>query len=309
MRASNQLRKNPGSPAAAAEHQYTRETFNKVVCEEKKATWRKFASELNTNTPSTVVWRTLKAIDGQAPQPLPNTSIRSGNRTSRTNQAKANAAVKHYSSVSRIRITQEDSKRAYATTRNHLRQDVGDQDQKSTFSISELQDTLRGPKGKAPGADGVHPATLRNLPTAGMRTLLELLNRSWCSGVVPAAWRTATIIPIIKKNKPPNAFKSYRPVSLLSCISKTLERMVMNRIYHWQRQHSLIPSTQAGFQAGRSTTDCIAQLTQHAMNALQERDQRTLQVAIDLSTAFDRVWRARLVADLAEGGMPSLWLR
>lgn len=142
-----------------------------------------------------------------------------------------------------------------------------------------------------------------------MRTLLELLNRSWCSGVVPAAWRTATIIPIIKKNKPPNAFKSYRPVSLLSCISKTLERMVMNRIYHWQRQHSLIPSTQAGFQAGRSTTDCIAQLTQHAMNALQERVQRTLQVAIDLSTAFDRVWRARLLADLAEGGMPSLWLR
>ena len=43
---------------------------------------------------------------------------------------------------------------------------------------------------------------------------------------VPASWRSAQIVAIPKKEKPPSELSSYRPISLLSSISKLAERLV-----------------------------------------------------------------------------------
>jgi len=45
----------------------------------------------------------------------------------------------------------------------------------------------------------------------------------------PHMWHTATIIPILKPNKLPHKLDSYRPISLLSCQSKILEKMIVDR--------------------------------------------------------------------------------
>ena len=87
--------------------------------------------------------------------------------------------------------------------------------------------------------------------------------------------------------------------------------MVMTRLDAWQRSLGIVPTEQAGFTPGRSTTDCIAQLVQPTFDALQPRSnpQRTLLTAIDLKAAFDRVWRPGLLAQLANADIPSMWLR
>jgi len=169
---------------------------------------------------------------------------------------------------------------------------------------------LRANGGKSPGPDGVHPELLRRLPPAGLIALRALLNRSWREGRVPSAWKSAVIVPIPKKGKPKTSIGSYRPVSLLPCTAKILERLVLARLDHWQRLVGLVPPEQAGFQVGRSAVDSVAQVVQPAFDALQPRPaSRTLLVAVDLRAAFDRVRRLGLLSQLSTAGIPGPWLR
>lgn len=88
------------------------------------------------------------------------------------------------------------------------------------LTLSELNDAIRRLKTrKAPGKDGVCNEMIKHLGPTAKRKLLELFNLSWRKGVFPSAWKEATIAPIPKKSKDPNKKSSYRPVSLLSCLS------------------------------------------------------------------------------------------
>ncbi|GFQ89852.1 hypothetical protein TNCT_371961 [Trichonephila clavata] len=59
--------------------------------------------------------------------------------------------------------------------------------------------------------------------------LLALRNRSWHSGV-PSTWLKATVIRILKKNKPSDQINSYRPISLTCLLTKIMEQMVTSRM-------------------------------------------------------------------------------
>ena len=84
------------------------------------------------------------------------------------------------------------------------------------------------------------------------------MNRSGREGRVPNAWKTATITPIVKKGKPAYDVRSFRPISLLPCTAKVLERLVLARLESWQRGIGLVPPEQAGFQGDRSAINCVA---------------------------------------------------
>ena len=101
--------------------------------------------------------------------------------------------------------------------------------------MTELELALRQIKcGKSPGLDGVTNELLIHLTDTAKKVLLQHFNRSWREGVTPAAWRIAEIVAIPKKGKNAALLDSYRPMSLLSCISKpTMERMVQSRLLHF----------------------------------------------------------------------------
>ena len=50
------------------------------------------------------------------------------------------------------------------------------------------------------------------------------------SGDIPKTWKDALIIPIPKPGKGNTDPTNYRPISLTSCICKTFERMINNRL-------------------------------------------------------------------------------
>ena len=176
--------------------------------------------------------------------------------------------------------------------------------------MAELDSVLASSGGKASGPDGVHPLLLRKLPSLGRQALLSLLNRSFVEGRVPSAWRRADIVPIPKKGKPKEQASSYRPISLLSCVSKVLEALLGTRLERWAEELHLLPDSQSGFRKGRSTLDTITTLAQSAFDDLNlPKMHRTLLVAIDFSAAFDRVWRGGLLRRLADAGIPRRWLR
>ena len=70
------------------------------------------------------------------------------------------------------------------------------------FTEEELDGTLRrSKKGKAPGRDSVTQEMLTNMGPKTKNALLRLYNRSWHSRATPPVWRTAVVVPILKKGK------------------------------------------------------------------------------------------------------------
>ncbi len=86
---------------------------------------------------------------------------------------------------------------------------------------------------------------------------------------MPGIWKEATILALKKAGKPPGAISSYRPVSLTSCVVKTMERMVHNRLYKLAETRGWLCSEQAGFRKLRSCEDQILRITQTISNGFQ----------------------------------------
>ena len=99
------------------------------------------------------------------------------------------------------------------------------------FIMAELRCVMNKLKiGKAAGANEISNEMLKRLGDRGTAELLRICNMSWINKTVPADWRRATIIPILKSAKPPNQPGSYRPISLTSCTAKLMERLEQERL-------------------------------------------------------------------------------
>ena len=180
--------------------------------------------------------------------------------------------------------------------------------------LAELNEAIKcmKPKG-APGGDGIEPRFLQALGPIVREYLLSIFNESWDSGKSPASWRVATIIPLIKKGKSASDIDSYRPVSLTSCVAKTMERMVASRLSWLAEENGWWNDDQAGFRAGRSCEDHVLRLSKSISNGFQSQPaKRCVLALLDFSKAYDTVWRNRLLIFMLEKGVPRRlvrWLR
>ena len=84
---------------------------------------------------------------------------------------------------------------------------------------------------------------IRHLGNLAKQKLLDIYNQSWNTGTFPTNWKEAIIIPIHKKGKHRHSKTSYRPISLLSCLGKTMERMVNRRLQHHLEKNGLLSLT------------------------------------------------------------------
>ena len=91
--------------------------------------------------------------------------------------------------------------------------------------------------------------------------------------------------------------KNYRPVSLLSAVSKVFEKLVNNRSVDHLEKCGLFSDFQYGFRSSRSTADLLAVVSDRIARAFN-RSGATRAVALDISKAFDRVWHAGLLHKL-----------
>ena len=157
----------------------------------------------------------------------------------------------------------------------------------SEFSICELNCAIRQLKNKkAPGKDGI-----------SNEKLLDIYNHSWNTGTFPTSWKEVIIIPFLKKGKDRQSKTSYCPISLLSCLGKTIERMVNRCLQHHLEKNGLLSLSQSGFRKNRSTEDQVTLLTQDIENGFQQK-MRILAVFVDLTKAFDKVWKRGLLFKL-----------
>ena len=123
------------------------------------------------------------------------------------------------------------------------------------ISELEVEHTLKTlDSNKATGPDGIPARLLKVTAPIIAPSLCKLFNKSLCLGTVPEEWKLANVVPVHKKGDK-GLTENYRPISLLSIVSKVLERRVLVSIkYHLSQ---IINKCQHGFLQGKS---CVTNL-------------------------------------------------
>ena len=99
-----------------------------------------------------------------------------------------------------------------------------------TISTSEVVEILRNlDTNKAAGPDEIPARILKKTAEKIAASLAEFCNKSLLLETLPEEWKLANVVPVYKKEKKEHV-ENYRPVSLLSVVSKVMERCVFNAI-------------------------------------------------------------------------------
>ena len=114
----------------------------------------------------------------------------------------------------------------------------------------------------------------------------------WQTREWPTPWTQSLVITLLKKGNLRQC-QNYRTISLISHPSKVMLKIILNRL---KPQAEITAEEQAGFRAGRSTTEQI-NLRILCEKYLQHQ-QDLYHVFIDFKRAFDRVWHAVLWATM-----------
>ena len=171
-------------------------------------------------------------------------------------------------------------------------------------SVSDVKTLIRRLKTtKAPGIDRVHNTLVKQLPHYAVLYLHFIVCCCLKLSYFPAKWKHAKVIPIKKPGKNPVEITSYRPISLLSSISKILEKILVERINKHIVANDILPNEQHGFRAGLSTNHQLYRLKNHIHTKLRN-GQSTGIVFCDVEKAFDRVWHDGLVLKMIRHRFP-----
>lgn len=115
--------------------------------------------------------------------------------------------------------------------------------------------------------------------------LMELINYTFALGIFPNTLKIAKVTPLYKKNEN-YMFDNYRPVSVLSSVSKVYERIMHDQIYNHFNGLNLFYNSQYGFRSNHSTEYALLELTDRIITEM-DNNNIPINIFMDLSKAFD----------------------
>lgn len=168
--------------------------------------------------------------------------------------------------------------------------------------IADIVEELK--KGKAPGEDGITNEAIQKVRAKTAERITNIMNASLRLQHFPGPWKSAKVILFPKPGKPLRDPANYRPISLLPCLSKVLEKAIHKRLVHHADTTDLLIDQQFGFRPGHSTSHQllrVANIISHGFNT----KRHTGIVFLDVAKAFDRVWHEGLIHKLITANFPA----
>ncbi len=161
---------------------------------------------------------------------------------------------------------------------------------------------------KAAGPDKITNKLIKLLSASLSQILSKIFTLSLKHGYIPKAWKEANVLLIGKPDKTKTDPANYRPISLLSCLGKLMEKAITIKLLAWAELNNKINLEQSGFRNKRSTQDQLFRLTQQIIQG-KNKKQKTSSLFLDVEKAFDRVWHNGLRYKLMHLDTPPQLLR
>ena len=121
-----------------------------------------------------------------------------------------------------------------------------------------------------------------------------IANRSW-----PDEWKCRNLTPVLKKDEDTRK-ENYRPVSVLTALSKVYEKVMYDQLYNTFCRH--LSQNLSGFLKNHSCCTALLKMTEDWRRSLDNRES-AMAVAVDLSKAFDSINHNLLLAKLKAYGL------
>ena len=123
--------------------------------------------------------------------------------------------------------------------------------------------------GKATGPDDVSVRLLKIIAPVFCEPLTQLFNLSIVKGRFPSKWKVARVTPL-HKDGVRDCRDNYRPISVLSVLSKLLEKHVASHLMNYMVQNDLLYKLQSAFRDNHSTESALIHLTDQILFNLDQ---------------------------------------
>ena len=131
------------------------------------------------------------------------------------------------------------------------------------------------------GIDTINNKVVKTCFKELAKPMTLVINKSIKECYVPQLYKIAKIVPLYKKG-PANECGNYRPVSLLSALSKILEKAICRQLRNHLGVNKILCPTQFGFRTRNQTSHVVHKLlndiTENTIN-----NETTIATYLDLS--------------------------
>ena len=154
---------------------------------------------------------------------------------------------------------------------------------------------------KSAGSDGLDPMFLKAAAPLIAAPVATLFNLSLQHSSFPADWKAAMVFPLFKggTGSDPNC---YRPISILPCLAKVLEKLALKQLNHFLTSSHILSDLQSGFRPGHGCMTAIMKVLDDITTAVASK-LVCLATFIDLAKAFDSVEHNTLLQRLSSIGL------
>ncbi|KAJ3453540.1 hypothetical protein MRS44_017787 [Fusarium solani] len=273
------------------EVQFAKRDFHRVVRRAKRLYWRNLIDSFSDSSSVFKAVRWLKSPGAFQPPPL-----QVGDVVYETQIDKANALRR---AALERRTAEDDIQDPWIEV--HPPRSIPFPPE---ISLEEAQYATLHTGNTSPGSDNITVKLLEAVWHIIGTHVRRLFQACLTIGHHPEPFREAEVVMIAKPGrrdltKP----RAWRPISLLSCLGKGLERLIARRLAWAAIHYQVLHPQQAGALPKRSATDLVTALIHDIEEAFARNKVATL-VTMDIQGAFDTVMRNRLVLRLREQGWP-----
>jgi exonuclease III len=250
-----------------------RDIRNQIRTKIKKVKRSFYQKALSSRKPKEL-WRTIHRILHPNPQPI---------------NADPNTLNKHFSSTSqRLLGTTPLSSENLQELINSLPNCLSEPFHLRQVSHNEVLKQLTSMRSDcSTGVDQIPVKYVKLVAEFCASPLTHILNEFISSNSFPLAWKLARVSPIPKTESPTEA-DHFRPISVLSALSKIYERLVLAQMLEYIEQHQVFKSSISGYRKGHSTTTVLLRIRDDIIKAMK-KGEITLIAFADFSKAFDTV--------------------
>ena len=159
---------------------------------------------------------------------------------------------------------------------------------------------------KASGPDGIPNVVLQQSISIIEEYLLHIYRATLTLRTYIDSWREFTTIVLRKPNKPNyEVAKAYRPIALLSTMSKVLTAIIADEISRTVERELLLPENHYGGRAGRMTTDAV-HILEDKIKSAWRKGKVVSVLFLNVEGAFPNAVTDRLIHNLRKWRIPEI---